>query len=126
MVADTLFEDFASADFANRKRSIAVNQQQHKLGPFNPRVPEQRFGDMRLSYSKVYSAFGQSVLDTQQSLRDDIRAYELAALMVKAFFGLDRAAMAPAPRRAADQERDLFMREQMAMSERTVRRIPRL
>ncbi|MBW8899431.1 MAG: hypothetical protein JF619_15260, partial [Massilia sp.] len=66
MVADTLFEDFASADFANRKRSIAVNQQQHKLGPYNPRVPEQRFGDMRLSYSKVYSAFGQSVLDTQQ------------------------------------------------------------
>ena len=88
MVADTLFEDFASADFANRKRSVAVNQQQHKLGPYNPRVPEQRFGDMRLSYSKVYSAFGQAVLDTQQSLRDDIRAYELAALMVKAFFGL--------------------------------------
>jgi hypothetical protein len=57
MVADTLFEDFASADFANRKRSVAVNQQQHKLGPYNPRVPEQRFGDMRLSYSKVYSAW---------------------------------------------------------------------
>ena len=118
MVADTLFEDFASADFANRKRSIAVNQQQHKLGPFNPRVPEQRFGDMRLSYSKVYSAFGQSVLDTQQSLRDDIRAYELAALMVKAFFGLAGSDGASA-RRAADQERDTFMRDQMALGERT-------
>ncbi|MEO7496670.1 MAG: tubulin-like doman-containing protein [Massilia sp.] len=117
MVADTLFEDFASADFANRKRSIAVNQQQHKLGPFNPRVPEQRFGDMRLSYSKVYSAFGQAVLDTQQSLRDDIRAYELAALMVKAFFGLIGSDGAGA-RRAGDQERDIFMREQMAMGER--------
>ncbi|MFL6710769.1 MAG: tubulin-like doman-containing protein, partial [Massilia sp.] len=120
MVADTLFEDFASADFANRKRSIAVNQQQHKLGPYNPRVPEQRFGDMRLSYSKVYSAFGQSVLDTQQSLREDIRAYELAALMVKAFFGLagsDGTAGTTA-RRASDQERDIFMREQMALSER--------
>ncbi len=116
MVADTLFEDFASADFANRKRSIAVNQQQHKLGPFNPRVPEQRFGDMRLSYSKVYSAFGQAVLDTQQSLRDDIRAYELAALMVKAFFGLV-GSDGTAARRAGDQERDIFMREQMAMSE---------
>ncbi|MDQ1829458.1 tubulin-like doman-containing protein [Massilia scottii] len=116
MVADTLFEDFASADFANRKRSIAVNQQQHKLGPFNPRVPEQRFGDMRLSYSKVYSAFGQAVLDTQQSLRDDIRAYELAALMVKAFFGLI-GSDGVAARRAGDQERDIFMREQMAMSE---------
>jgi hypothetical protein len=117
MVADTLFEDFASADFANRKRSIAVNQQQHKLGPYNPRVPEQRFGDMRLSYSKVYSAFGQSVLDTQQSLRDDIRAYELAALMVKAFFGL-AGTDGVAARRASDQERDIFMREQLALGER--------
>ncbi|HEY0061810.1 MAG TPA: tubulin-like doman-containing protein [Telluria sp.] len=116
MVADTLFEDFASADFANRKRSVAVNQQQHKLGPFNPRVPEQRFGDMRLSYSKVYSAFGQSVLDTQQSLRDDIRAYQLAGLMVKAFFGLAGGAGVVA-RRAGDQERDIFMRDQMALSE---------
>ncbi len=116
MVADTLFEDFASADFANRKRSIAVNQQQHKLGPFNPRVPEQRFGDMRLSYSKVYSAFGQAVLDTQQSLRDDIRAYELAGLMVKAFFGL-AGTDGVAARRAGDQERDIFMREQMALAE---------
>ncbi|MDB5960019.1 MAG: hypothetical protein JWP59_1313 [Massilia sp.] len=116
MVADTLFEDFASADFANRKRSIAVNQQQHKLGPYNPRVPEQRFGDMRLSYSKVYSAFGQSVLDTQQSLRDDIRAYELAALMVKAFFGL-AGTDGVAARRAGDQERDSFMRDYLALSE---------
>ena len=116
MVADTLFEDFASADFANRKRSVAVNQQQHKLGPYNPRVPEQRFGDMRLSYSKVYSAFGQAVLDTQQSLREDIRAYELAALMVKAFFGLV-ASDGTAARRATDQERDAFMRDQMGMAE---------
>ncbi len=121
MVADTLFEDFASADFANRKRSVAVNQQQHKLGPYNPRVPEQRFGDMRLSYSKVYSAFGQAVLDTQQSLREDIRAYELAGLMVKAFFGLagsDGKGDATSARRAADAERDSFMREHMEMAER--------
>jgi hypothetical protein len=123
MVADTLFEDFASADFANRKRSVAVNQQQHKLGPFNMRVPEQRFGDMRLSYSKVYSAFGQAVLDTQQSLRDDIRAYELSGLMVKAFFGLVGRDGAAA-RRAGDAERDVFMREHMAMSERAFDEFP--
>lgn len=123
MVADTLFEDFASADFANRKRSVAVNQQQHKLGPYNPRVPEARFGDMRLSYSKVYSAFGQSVLDTQQSLREDIRAYELAALMVKEFFGLVGRDGAVA-RRAGDAERDSFMREQMEMRERPFSEFP--
>ena len=123
MVADTLFEDFASADFANRKRSVAVNQQQHKLGPYNPRVPEARFGDMRLSYSKVYSAFGQAVLDTQQSLREDIRAYELAALMVKEFFGLvGRDGLLA--RRAGDAERDSFMREQMEMRERPFNEFP--
>ncbi|OON60841.1 hypothetical protein B0920_17975 [Massilia sp. KIM] len=123
MVADTLFEDFASADFANRKRSVAVNQQQHKLGPYNPKVPEQRFGDMRLSYSKVYSSFGQAVLDTQQSLHEDIRAYELAGLMVKAFFGLV-SADGTAARRAGDAERDSFMREQMDMAERPFDEFP--
>ena len=129
MVADTLFEDFASADFANRKRSVAVNQQQHKLGPYNPRVPEARFGDMRLSYSKVFSSFGQSVLDTQQSLHEDIRAYELAALMVKAFFGLagsDGAGGNNVARRAGDAERDTFMREQMEMAERPFDEFPDL
>lgn len=129
MVADSLFEDFASADFANRKRSVAVNQQQHKLGPYNPRVPEARFGDMRLSYSKVYSSFGQAVLDTQQSLVEDIRAYELAALMVKAFFGLagsDGAAANGMARRAGDAERDAFMRDQMDMGERPFDEFPDL
>lgn len=116
MVADTLFEDLASADFASRKRSVAVNQQQHKLGPFNPRVPEQRFGDMRLSYSKAYSAFGQAVLDTQQHVRADIRAYELAGLMVKAFFGMAGSDAAPA-RRAGDHDRDSFMRAQLGMAD---------
>jgi hypothetical protein len=123
MVADSLFEDFASADFANRKRSVAVNQQQHKLGPYNPRVPEGRFGDMRLSYAKTYSAFGQAVLDTQQGLRDDIRAYELSALMVKAFFGLV-ASDGTAARRAGDAERDAFMRDQMALGEHTFDAFP--
>jgi len=119
MVADSLFEDFASADFANRKRSVAVNQQQHKLGPYNPRVPEARFGDMRLSYSKVYSAFGQAVLDTQQSLHQDIRAYELAALMVKEFFGLAGSdGGGGQARRAGDAERDAFVRDQLEMGER--------
>jgi hypothetical protein len=124
MLAEILFEDFASADFANRKRSVAVNQQQHKLGPWNPRVPQDRFGAMRLSYSKNYSALGQSVLDTQQGLRDDIRAYELAALMVKAFFGVvgrdgnqAGGSGGSGGRRASDFERDIFMREQLALLE---------
>ncbi|GIZ51114.1 tubulin-like doman-containing protein [Noviherbaspirillum aridicola] len=123
MVADSLFSDFASADFANKKRSVAVNQQQHKLGPFNPGVPKARFGDMRLSYFKGYSAFGQSTLDTQQGLRQDIRAYELSGLMVKAFFGLV-GSDGQLARRANDQQRDVFMREHLAMSERPFDEFP--
>ncbi len=122
MLAEVLFEDFASADFANKKRSVAVNQQQHKLGPYNPKVPQDRFGAMRLSYAKSYSALGQAVLDTRQGLRDDIRAYELAGLMVQAFFGL--AGRDGAPRHATDFERDAFMREQLVLAEATFDQFP--
>jgi hypothetical protein len=123
MLAEILFEDFASADFANKKRSVAVNQQQHKLGPYNPKVPQERFGAMRLSYAKSYSAIGQAVLDTRQGLRDDIRAYELAGLMVQAFFGLVGRDGAAA-RRATDFERDGFMREQLVLTESTFDQFP--
>jgi len=107
MVADALFEDFASADFANRKRSIAVNQQQHKILPFSPPLPAQRFGDMKLAYSRSFSAFGQSVLDTQVVHRREERAYSTAAAMLKAFFGV--AGGADGANRATDKVRDEFM-----------------
>lgn len=107
MVADALFEDFASADFANRKRSIAVNQQQHKILPFSPPLPAQRFGDMKLAYSRSFSAFGQSVLDTQIKHRREERAYATAAAMLKAFFGVANGN--DSANRATDKVRDEFM-----------------
>lgn len=114
MVADTLFEDFRSADFANRKRSVAVNQRQHKIHMFSPPVPTGRFGDMKLNYSCAYSAFGQSTLDTLGRARYDEYAYSLASDMLKAFFGV--ASANPAANRASEKQRDSFMSEYMALS----------
>ena len=107
MVADTLFEDFASADFSNKKRSVAVNQQQHKISPFSPPVPAGRFGGMKLTYSRTFSAFGQAVLDTQLKFRRDERAHTLAASMLKVFFGV--ASDDTSANRATEKKRDEFM-----------------
>ncbi|PIO90956.1 hypothetical protein CBI55_26920, partial [Pseudomonas syringae] len=82
MVADTLFEDFASGDFARRKRSVAVNQAQHKNFLHDALVPKNRFADMRLSYSKRFSSFGQAVLDTRQEARREERAHRWAGAML--------------------------------------------
>lgn len=111
MVADTLFEDFRSADFANRKRSVAVNQRQHKIHMFSPPVPTGRFGDMKLNYSCAYSAFGQSTLDTLGRARYDEYAYSLASDMLKAFFGV--ASANPSANRASQKQCDNFMSEYM-------------
>ena len=111
MVADTLFEDFRSADFANKKRSIAVNQRQHKILPFSPPVQRNRFGDMKLNYSCAYSAFGQATLDTLGRARYDEYAYSLASDMLKAFFGV--ASANPSANRASQKQCDNFMSEYM-------------
>ncbi len=113
MVADALFEDFASGDFARKKRSVAVNQAQHKNFLHDALVPKNRFADMRLSYSKRYSALGQAVLDTRQEAKQDERAHRWAGEMLKAFFGVggnDSAA-----NRATDKQRDEFMANHMAL-----------
>ena len=114
MVADALFEDFASADFANRKRSVAVNQRKHKIVSLSPPVNEARYGkDMQLPFHKGYSAFGQAVLDTQQTFRRDMRAHVWAGEMLKAFFGVG-AGDAQA-NRSTDKQRDAFMADRMLL-----------
>ncbi|AUB80396.1 tubulin-like doman-containing protein [Candidatus Thiodictyon syntrophicum] len=124
MVADALFEDFASIDFANKKRSVAVNQRQHKILPFTPPVPGGRYGDMRLSYFQGYSAFGQSVLDTQRGVRRDMRAYHWTAEMLKAFFGVAMADLGA--RRATDKQRDDFMAQYIQLVPRAFTDFPEI
>lgn len=113
MVADALFEDFASGDFARRKRSVAVNQAQHKNFLHDALVPKNRFADMRLSYSKRYSAFGQAVLDTRQETKQDERSHRWAGEMLKAFFGVGSGDLSA--NRATDKQRDEFMATHMAL-----------
>lgn len=113
MVADGLFEDFASADFATKKRSTAVNQQQFKINPYHPPIPENKYGDMKLKFFKGYSSFGHSVLDTQQSLRHDEQEYRWASAMLRSFFGLhgqDHTA-----HQATDKQRDEFLVDQLKL-----------
>lgn len=107
MVAESLFEDFASGDFSRRKRSAAVNQAQFKNLPHDALVPRHRFADMRLSYSKRYSAFGHSTIDTRLEARLDERAHRWAGEMLKAFFGV--GGMDLGANRATDAQRDTFL-----------------
>lgn len=107
MVADALFEDFGSEDFATRKRSTAVNQSQFKVLPYEPRVPQGRYGDMKVAFHKGYSAIGQAMLDTQQLVRRDILAYRWMGEMLKAFFGV--ASADARSNRATDKHRDEFL-----------------
>lgn len=88
MVADILFEDFTSADFANNKRSIAPNQNQYKIDSFSLPVDAKKYGSMKMMYSKAYSAFGQSIIDTQLEQRRDEIACGQVNDMLKVFFGI--------------------------------------
>lgn len=88
MVADILFEDFTSQEFANRKRSIAVNQQQYKIDPLDVPVDPTKYGEMKLSYMKIYSTFGQAIIDTQiEQQRDEIACRHIND-MLRVFFGV--------------------------------------
>ncbi|MFZ4877332.1 tubulin-like doman-containing protein [Janthinobacterium sp. Mn2066] len=113
MVADSLFEDFASADFARAKRSIAVNQAQHKNSMYKAPVPQNRFGDMRLYFSRRFSSFGMAVLDTRQEAARDERAHRWAGAMLKAFFGV--GGVDAGVNRANDDQRNTFLAAHMGL-----------
>ena len=122
MAADALFQDFASGDFARNKRSVAVNQAQHKNYLYEALVPRQRFPEMQLSFSKRYSAFGQSVLDTRQESRREARSYQWAGAMLKAFFGV--GVTDTSANRAIDKQRDEFMSTHMDLKAYTFSDFP--
>ncbi len=111
MMADLLFEDFASADFANRKRSVAVNQQQHKIVPYKPPVSD-RYGELNLAYAKNYSVIGQSMLDTGVIERHNTAVYQQMREMLIEFFGIHGDTGA---RRADDKTRDAFLSENLGL-----------
>lgn len=112
MMADILFEDFGSSEFARRKRSVAVNQQKHKMRMFHPPIG----GDERhsvLAYSRGYSAIGQSIVATTGSLELEAAVSDASRTMLQAFFGVFDGAPANMP---GVKDRDQFMREEMFLA----------
>ena len=67
MAADVLFEDISAPDFAARKRSFKVSQDQYKVSPYSSRVDRSKYGDLKLMFSRAYSAFGQVILEVQKN-----------------------------------------------------------
>ncbi|MCS0502195.1 tubulin-like doman-containing protein [Ancylobacter mangrovi] len=111
MVADILFEDFGSSDFARRKRSVGVNQQQHKLGRYFPSLPEWLKDG--LSYSRAYSAIGQTMVMSNASVQVEEHLARNNAAMVRAFFGM---ALDSAQKTATTEQRDQFLQDWMRIT----------
>lgn len=110
MVADILFEDFGSSDFARRKRSVAVNQQRHKLGLYVPSLPDWLKDG--LFYSKAYSAIGQTTVISKASIQIEEHLARNNAAMVRAFFGM---ALNEKEHLATTEERDAFLQERLRL-----------
>lgn len=111
MVADGLFEDFSTKDFANRKRSISANQNQYKANPYNARVSRNVYGEMKLTFSRGYSSFGQAIIDLHIEQKQNILLYRQVNDMLKAFFGV--SSDDPKKNTPTDSERDELLKHHM-------------
>lgn len=124
MLSDVLFTDFTSQDFANKKRSIAVNQNQHKIRSYTVRLPQDYGDNTELRFPCSYSSIGQAVLDTQIDARQNVRVNRQVQQMLKAFFGVANANGAVNGNRPTDKERDEFLKEQLNVTPRTFTELP--
>ncbi|MCQ8279430.1 GYF domain-containing protein [Acetobacteraceae bacterium KSS8] len=108
MAADILFEDFGTSEFAATKRSIAVNQAQHKVDNYEPPLPA-KLGRQALRYSQLFSSFGQSTIDTKSRVAVDSAVAETSKAMLKAYFNV---ALEDSGRLPTPSERDDFLDQQ--------------
>ena len=111
MIADALFEDFSTADFANKKRSISVNQNQYKIVPYEPALPQDTYGDMKFTFSRGYSSFGQATIDTHLDQKKNVVLFRQVNGMLKAFFGV--ASTDPKSNVPTEAERDELITNRM-------------
>ncbi|MDI6792018.1 MAG: tubulin-like doman-containing protein [bacterium] len=102
MLADTLFEDLSNGEFADQKRSVAVNQQQHKTGGYRPYLGTM--SEKQLYYERIYSSLGQTTIDTQARASMDIAVNKACIEMIKAFFQVagDEKANIPTPEKLSE------------------------
>lgn len=110
MVADSLFEDFSTAEFANRKRSISVNQNQYKIIPYEMPLPAE-YGNMNFTFSRAYSSFGQATIDTHLEQKKNVVLFRQVNEMLKAFFGV--ASDDPKSNIPTEGERDELLSKRM-------------
>lgn len=115
MLADVLFEDFSTSEFANRKRSVAVNQNQHKSLGFSPRL-SAKYGDMKLSYSRAYSVLGQSILDTQIDQKQSMQVERCVQQMLSVFFGVAIESERAQQKLPTDKDRDDLLHKYLHLS----------
>ena len=71
MVAKILFEDITPEEFIDRKNAIRECHQKFKVGSFSPQVDRSKYGSMKMTFSRAYSAFGESIIDTQMFQKHD-------------------------------------------------------
>ena len=122
MMADVLFEDFGNSEFANRKRSVDVNQTQHKIKQYYPPVPPE-MGFRAIAYSKGYSALGQSTIATTGSLEHEAAVATTGLNMMLAFFGVAKAG--GKKNIPTTEERDAFMAEALNLEAKVFQDFPK-
>jgi len=115
MLADVLFEDFSTSEFANKKRSVAVNQNQHRVHAFSPRL-SAKYGDMKLSYSRAYSVLGQSILDTQIDQKQSMQVERCVQQMLSEFFGVVIESEHTQQKLPTDKDRDDLLHKYLHLS----------
>ncbi|WP_338660467.1 tubulin-like doman-containing protein [Pseudomonas bubulae] len=122
MLSDILFTDFTSQDFANKKRSVSVNQNLFKTENFDVSLPRDYGDNNTLQFPRIYSSVGQAVLDTQIDARQNVRLNQQVQHMLKAFFGVANSEVIS--NRPTDKERDEFLKEQLTITARTFTDLP--
>jgi len=110
MIADILFEDFGSSEFARKKRTVSVNQEQHKITNYFPPLPDWMKDG--LSYSKGYSSIGQTTLISKTSIQVEEHLSQNNAAMVRTFFGLSLGGQ---QKLAKTEDRDAFLQDRLRL-----------
>ena len=88
IAAGVLVEGLFNTEFANRRHRLSFLQRQHKVMPYATRVDREKYGDLKLPFSRSYSAFGQAILDTQHRHKQGNAVEHLMGQMLGLFFGV--------------------------------------
>ena len=110
MISDALFEDCSIAEFADKRRHfkyIFSVHHRYKFSPYTSRVMES-YGDMKLTFSRAYSSFGQATIDMHLEQKRNAIILRQVNNMLKSFFGVSAEdARSNAP---TEQERDALLK----------------